>query len=185
MSHLSVAGRRPRIPVVCPVLQSALMLVFPVAMAFAAATDLLTFKIPNRISIALVAAFLIAAPFSGLTWPGFFGHLATFAVVLALGIALFAAGLFGGGDAKLLAAAALWVGYESLPLYMAMVAICGAVLAIVLIGFRRVELPPSVLQREWIARLHDRKAGMPYGIALAAAALWVYPSTRLFSNLLA
>lgn len=118
-------------------IQSALMLIFPVAMAFAAATDLLTFKIPNRISVALVAAFLVAAPFSGLTWVGFFSHVATFAVVLALGIALFTAGLFGGGDAKLLAAAALWIGYESLPVYMAMVAIWGGALAVALILFRQ------------------------------------------------
>ena len=67
------------------VFQSALMLIFPVAMAFAAATDLLTFKIPNRISIALVAAFIVVAPFSGLSWSALLVHAATFAVVLAIG----------------------------------------------------------------------------------------------------
>lgn len=165
-----------------PVFQSVLLLMFPVAMAFAAATDLLTFKIPNRISIALVVAFLIAAPFSGLTWPGFFTHVATFAAVLAVGILLFSFGFLGGGDAKLLAAAALWVGYESLPTYVAMVAICGGVLAVALLLFRRIVLPESILRHPWIARLHNRQQGMPYGIALAAAALWVYPSTKLFAS---
>ncbi len=166
------------------VIQSALMLIFPVAMAFAAATDLLTFKIPNRISIALVAAFVVVAPFSGLSWSALTMHVATFAAVLAIGIALFSAGLFGGGDAKLLAAASLWVGYDQLGMYVAMVAICGGLLAIVLLAFRRVQLPEMVRQQSWIACLHDPKAGMPYGIALAAAALWVWPTTKLFSGLM-
>ena len=161
------------------------MLIFPVAMAFAAATDLLTFKIPNRISIALIAAFLVAAPFSGLSWSALMMHVATFAAVLAIGIALFSAGLFGGGDAKLLAAASLWVGYDRLGMYVAMVALCGGLLALALLVFRRIELPETVRRHDWIVRLHDPKAGMPYGIALAAAALWVYPTTKLFSGLMA
>jgi len=159
-------------------------MIFPLAMAFAAATDLLTFKIPNAVSIALVAAFLVIAPFAGFTWNGFFTHLATFAVVLAAGIALFAAGFVGGGDAKLLAAASLWLGYESFPTYLAMVAVCGGVLALVLIVFRRFRLPDSIAALPWVARLHRRDSGMPYGIALAAAALWIYPSTSLFSRML-
>lgn len=167
------------------VIQSALILIFPVAMAFAAATDLLTFKIPNRISIAIVVAFLIAAPLSGMSWSAVMMHLATFAVVLAIGIALYSTGHFGGGDAKLLAAASLWVGYDRLGMYVAMVALCGGVLALALLAFRRFELPAAIREQAWIARLHDPKGGMPYGIALAAAALWVYPSTKLFSGLMA
>lgn len=163
---------------------SVLMMMFPLAMAFAAATDLLTFKIPNRISLALIAGFLVVAPLSGMSWTTFFLHVATFAAVLAVGFALFSAGLFGGGDAKLLAAAALWVGYDSMPMYAAMVAICGGVLAVALLLFRRLPLPPVLMQHAWIERLHSRESGMPYGIALAAAALWIYPSTALYSRLI-
>lgn len=161
------------------------MLIFPVAMAFAAATDLLTYKIPNRISIVLVLAFLAIAPFNGLSWFAFMIHVATFAVALAVGIGLYAMGAFGGGDAKLLAAVALWVGLESLPTYIAMVAICGGMLAMALIMFRRIPLPELASRQVWIARLHERNGGIPYGIALAAAALWIYPSTKLFSNIMA
>lgn len=166
------------------VLQSALMLVFPLAMAFAAATDLLTFKIPNAISIVLIAAFVAAAPFSGLSWQQIGTHVATFAAVLTICVALFAMGVFGGGDAKLLAAASLWIGYESLAAYVTMVAVCGGALALVIILFRRIALPPVLTGQTWIARLHDPKSGMPYGIALAAAGLWIYPSTRLFTGLI-
>lgn len=164
-------------------LQTAVLLVFPVAMAFAAATDLLTFKIPNWISILLVAAFLVAAPLSGLSWPAIGMHAVTFAAVLAICIALFAWGLFGGGDAKLLAAASLWIGYESLPAYITMVAMCGGALALILVMFRRLALPPALSGYAWVDRLHNRAAGMPYGIALAAAGLWIYPKTSLFSGL--
>lgn len=164
--------------------QSALMLVFPVAMAFAAATDLLTYKIPNVISIALVVAFLALAPFIGLSWTGFAMHVAAFAAVLAVGFGLFSLNLFGGGDAKLLAAAALWVGFERLLDYMLLVAICGGILAVLLILFRRITLPQFAREKAWIARLHDRTAGIPYGIALAAAALWIYPTTKVFTSLL-
>lgn len=162
--------------------QSALLLIFPAAMAFAAATDLLTFRIPNAISLTMFAAFFVIAPFSSLTFAGFLAHLATFAAVLAVAIALNVFGLFGGGDAKLLSVASLWVGYEHLPSYIFMTAICGGVLALVLITFRRFALPQFALRHAWIEQLHSRKSDIPYGLALAAAALWIYPSTKIFTG---
>jgi prepilin peptidase CpaA len=38
-------------------------------------------------------------------------------------------------------------------------------------------LPPALADHAWVARLHEPNGGVPYGIALAAAALLVYPST--------
>ena len=166
-------------------LQSALLLVFPLAMAFAAATDFLTFTIPNKISAVLIAAFLALAPFSGLSWPMLGMHGLTAVGVLIAGFALFSFGLLGGGDAKLLAAAALWIGHEHLFTYITMVAICGGVLGVVLIAYRRLPLPAFLLRRDWATRLHEQGGGMPYGIALAAAGLWIYPSTPWFAGLAA
>ncbi len=164
-----------------PVFQTVLLMIFPAAMAFAAATDLLTFRIPNAISITLVAAFIVIAPFSGLTLTGFLAHVAAFILVLAVGIVLNAVGMFGGGDAKLLSVAALWIGFEHLLSYIFMVAICGGAIALLLIAFRRFALPAFALRHAWIEQLHSRKADMPYGLALAAAALWIFPSTRIFT----
>lgn len=158
-------------------LQLAIMVVFPFAVAFAASMDFFTMTIPNRISIALVAAFFVLAPFAGFgaTKIGF--HLLTGVAMLAAGIALFAAGVFGGGDAKLLAAVALWIGLDNLPMYMMMVAICGGLLSVAMLLYRRLPQPKALLGRPWAERLHAKNGGVPYGVALGAAALWIYPKT--------
>ena len=86
-----------------------LLLIFPAAMAFAGALDLLTMTIPNRISVALAAAFAFAAYRAGLPFDVVAAHLAAAAMVLAVGIVFFAFGWLGGGDAKLMSVAALWI----------------------------------------------------------------------------
>ena len=156
------------------------LLVFPVAMAFAGAMDLLTMTIPNRISLALLAAFLVAAPLTGMPVSVFLSHVAVGTAVLAAGIAMFAFGWMGGGDAKLLAAAALWIGFDNLAMYLAQVAILGGVLAILLLAYRRFPMDGWPLPG-WALRLHGQGTGIPYGLAIAGAALKIYPETAWFS----
>ena len=163
-------------------LQYALLLTFPAIMAFAGSIDLLTMTIPNRVSLALVATFPIAAVLIGLDWAAFASHLGAGALMLVVGIAMFARGWLGGGDAKLLAAAALWLGFEHLAGYLLLVAIAGGVLALLILCYRNFVPPAWMLGQPWAMRLHDRKVGIPYGVALAAAALWIYPSTLWFSG---
>lgn len=164
--------------------ESPLFLAFPAAMTFAGAMDLLTMTIPNRISIALAAAFVVAAAVAGLTVEQLAMHLAAFALVLVIGIAMFAAGWLGGGDAKLMAVAGLWIGFDNLLDYFTQVALLGGVLAILILAYRRTpatSLPVAV--PPWAERLHKQGGGMPYGIAIAGAALWIYPKTPWFSAL--
>lgn len=156
-----------------------LLFVFPLAVVYAAASDLLTMTIPNRISLALVAGFLILAPLAGFTWAQFGQHLAIGAVVLAIGILLFAVGGFGGGDAKLLAAASLWFGLDHLGLFLGYVGIFGGIMCIVILLYRRLPLQAIALPG-WAERLHSPKSGVPYGIAISASGLFVYPQTPLF-----
>lgn len=159
----------------------ALLLVFPTLMIFAAMMDLFTMTIPNRISIILVAAFLIAAPLTGMGWEQFFVHLGTGFGVLLIGVALFAFGLVGGGDAKLLAAASLWIGFNDLGQYMFAVVLMGGLLSLMLLVYRGM-LPPSwLLGQSWALRLHNKKEGIPYGLALSGAALWIFPATGWFT----
>ena len=158
-------------------LELALLLLFPAAVAFAAAMDLLTMTIPNRVSIALVAVFFVLAPFAGLGLEQVAMHVLAGLAVLVLGIGLFSYGLFGGGDAKLLAAVALWIGFEHLLDYALMVGFAGGVLAIVILGCRGFALPRILLGQAWAHRLHATSGGIPYGLALGAGALWIYPST--------
>jgi prepilin peptidase CpaA len=151
-------------------------------MAFAGSIDLLTMTIPNRVSLTLVTAFPVAAALIGMDWITFASHLSAGALMLAVGIGMFARGWLGGGDAKLLAAAALWLGFEHLAGYLLLVAIAGGALALLILSYRNWVPPAWMLGQAWAMRLHDRKVGIPYGIALAAAALWIYPSTLWFTS---
>lgn len=156
------------------------LLVFPIAMAFAGAMDLLTMTIPNRISIILVAGFAIAAAIMGIGWWAVASHLGAGLLMLTIGIAMFSLGWLGGGDAKLLAAAALWVGFDHLLPYVLLIGIAGGALSIAILVYRRMPMPLWLTRQDWAANLHHAKSGIPYGIAIAAAGLHVFPSTGWF-----
>ena len=95
-------------------------------------------------------------------------------IVLAAGALLFARGLLGGGDVKLLAAASLWSGAAALPALLMLTAVFGGVLALAALmplalarlggGGRSSELPPAA---------GTFAAPVPYGVAITAAALMV------------
>jgi len=160
-----------------------LLLVFPVAMTCAAAFDLLTMTIPNKISIALMIAFFVVAPLVGLSWSAIGIHATTGAAVLVLGFALFAGGYMGGGDAKLLAAASLWLGHESLLNYFLAIGALGGVLSLAILGLRRI--PDAYIPSlDWVQRLHSKSSGIPYGLAIGGAALMLYPHTQWFTALM-
>src|SRR6188508_3003142 len=93
---------------------AARLLLFPALMAFAAASDLFTMTISNRISLALVAGFFVLALLGGMGLYDIAMHAAAGVTVLAVAFFCFAMGWVGGGDAKLAAAAALWFGFGHL-----------------------------------------------------------------------
>jgi prepilin peptidase CpaA len=154
----------------------ALML-FPALMAFAACSDLLTMTISNRLSLALVAGFFVMALLIGMSPAAVVTHVGAGFLVLAVAFVFFARGWIGGGDAKLAAATALWFGFDHLLAYLLYASVLGGVLTLVLLQIRRVPLPGMLLGQEWAQRLHAPNAGVPYGIALAVAALVIYPDT--------
>ena len=110
-------------------------------------------------------------------------NLSCGAVVLVVMFAMFSLGWIGGGDAKLAAATALWLGWSSLLDYSLSAAIYGGALTFLLIFARKAPLPDWLSRQAWIARLHNPKTGVPYGIALAAAGIMVYPQTALWRAL--
>lgn len=164
-------------------IEVAVLTVLPGAVAFAGAMDLLTMKIPNRISALVVLAFFPLALLAGMGAWDILYHVAAGLAVLALGVLLFIPGWFGGGDAKLMAAIALWIGPESLFPFIFYVALAGGMIATAFASARSVPLPRVFLGEAWALRLHRRDAGIPYGIALAAGALLVYPHTIWFASL--
>ena len=161
-------------------LEYPVLLVFPIVMAYAAAMDLLTMTIPNRVSLALVAGFFCTAILGGMAWLDIARHVGIGVALLALSILMFSQGWVGGGDAKLLAAAGLWFGFSQVLDYIMTVAIFGGLLSLFILSYRNLIPSVLVVGHGWAERLHDKKSGIPYGIALAGAGLWLYPSSDVF-----
>ncbi len=151
---------------------------FPAMMAFAASSDFLTMTIANRVSLILLGGFVLLAALSGMSIAAMASHAGAATVVLGVAFVCFARGWIGGGDAKLAAATALWLGFAHLADYLVYASLLGGALTIVLIELRTLPLPRLFIGREWAERLHRGDGGVPYGIALAAAALIVYPHTE-------
>lgn len=163
--------------------QAILLVAVPALLAFAAASDLFSMTISNRIPIALAAGFAIAAVWIGMDATAIGWHLAAGGLVLLLGFALFAARTIGGGDAKLAAAIALWLGFPELMPWAMGTAIIGGLLALALLVLRGMPLPDVLARQDWMRRLHDPTSGVPYGVALSFAALAVLPQTTWFDTL--
>lgn len=153
------------------------LLLFPALMAFAAASDLFTMTISNRVSLALVAGFLVLAVLGGMGIDDMLWHVAAGAAVLTAAFACFAMGWVGGGDAKVVAAAALWFGFSHLMSYLVYASLFGGALTLLLLQFRQWPLPYPLSGQPWLSRLHAKETGIPYGIALAVSALMIYPET--------
>jgi len=158
-------------------IQSAPLLLFPAMMAFAAASDLFTMTISNRVALILVGGFVVMALATGMAPQAMLMHGAAGLTVLVAAFICFARGWIGGGDAKLAAATALWLGFDHLLPYVLYASLLGGALTLAMLQFRRLPLPAALNGQEWVARLHQAGNGVPYGIALAAAALMIYPDT--------
>jgi prepilin peptidase CpaA len=107
-------------------------------------------------------------------------HLTAGGVGLIIGMVMFALHWIGGGDAKLFAMACLWLGWDYMFDYALIASIQGGALTLGLLMLRRIPLPAFMAGQPWLIRLADPKAGVPYGVALAIAALNVLPNTEIF-----
>lgn len=148
----------------------ALTLVFVATMTVAMVWDLATYEIPDLLSLVLVVVGA-AALLAGQGWGGLAGHGFAALGAFAFGVAMFALGQWGGGDVKFMAATSLWLGWPALLDYLLVVAVAGGVLALAVLAFRRLKLPPGWAERPWLARLHRAEQGLPYGVALGIGGL--------------
>lgn len=160
--------------------QFLVLIALPVLLAAAAGWDLASFTIPNFLQLALLGAFILFVIAAGLSLPAVGAHLLAGCAGLLLGFSFFAAGWIGGGDAKLFAAVALWLGFHDIMPYALVASVFGGVLTLVLLVLRGHPLPAFLTAYPWVMRLHDRKAGIPYGVALAAGAFILLPHTEIF-----
>lgn len=160
--------------------ESLVLFALPVLLIVAAAFDLASFTIPNFITLALSATFAMFAAVVGLSLGLAGWHLLSGLLGLAIGFVLFALGWIGGGDAKLFAGVALWLGLKDLVPYALVASVFGGALTIAILLVRQCPLPAILARQSWILRLHDARSGIPYGVALAAAAFFLLPSTEIF-----
>jgi prepilin peptidase CpaA len=161
------------------VAQFLLLAALPALLAAAAVWDLTSFTIPNHLSLALTALFGVFALVIGFSPAAIGVHLLACLIALVIGFTMFALNYIGGGDAKLYAGIALWLGPHDLVTYSLIATILGGVLTLTLLGMRQLPLPAGLARQGWILKLHDSRSGIPYGVALAAGFFAVLPHAEI------
>jgi prepilin peptidase CpaA len=160
--------------------EALVLFVFPALLLLAAGWDIASFTIPNFLQVALIASFVAFVAVTGMA-PGIVAsHLLAGFLGLAAGFALFALGYIGGGDAKLFACIALWLGFQNLPEFALVASVMGGALTLFLLGIRRLALPQGLTRQAWIMRLHEARGAIPYGVALSAGAFVILPQAEIF-----
>ncbi len=162
------------------VVQAAALLVFPALVILGALRDLTSYTIPNWISGLLILGFAPAALLVGLPLSAMGLHLGVGVIALLIGMAMFALNWIGGGDAKLFAASALWLGWAGSLEFILVTGLAGGALTFALFGLRAPLLRPYLLGGPgWISRLAEPKGDLPYGVAIAVGALAAFPGSAL------
>ena len=158
-------------------LEYFLLFFFPFFMIYSAASDVLSMTIPNQVSLLLIGGFFAMSFAIGLDFNAILWHMAAFGAVLLGGFLLFAIGQMGAGDVKLAASTALWLGWTiHVVEYLILFSFFGGILAIVNVFGRGRFVPEFAGRMEWFVRLYNSNK-VPYGVALGAAGMMVYPST--------
>ena len=152
-------------------------------MIFAALADLFTMTIPNRVSLVLIAAYLLLALYLRLP-------LATVGLHVSCGLAMLAADLHdvsNGLDRRRRRQArrrdGALAGMAVLFEYGLVASLIGGALTVAILALRHYELPEKMLSVGFIAKLAEKNGGVPYGIALALAGLLIYPHTGVWTGL--
>jgi prepilin peptidase CpaA len=155
---------------------TALAFLYPVVLVGAAISDILWLRIPNWLSALLAVWFVVYAVIAGVAIEAIALRLGLGASALLIGFALYSFGLLGGGDVKLIAASAIWVGPHELMMFLLLVAISGGVLAAALFFVRKSYFPSPgwLLGKRWYVRLISDGDGIPYGVAICAGGLLTF-----------
>lgn len=168
------------------IIEGVIFLLVASVLLYAAISDARKFIIPNNVSIILGALFCIAwllVP----TESAVFSHVGAGLAVLLVGMVLFRFNLFGAGDVKLWAAAALWFGFGSIHVQLVYVGFLGAALGTCLYLARlftdRHQRPNDGAAVSPAPRILQVGAGVPYGIAIAAGTLLTLDRSPLFLHL--
>ncbi|MGH7028114.1 A24 family peptidase [Brevundimonas sp.] len=156
-----------------------LLSVLPVLVIVAGLHDLTTMKIPNWLSGLLIVGFFPAALALGLPLTTTAVSVGVALAALVVGAGMFALNWIGGGDAKLMAAASLWLGLSGLVPFLLYTALAGGGLCLVLLTARGRLQAYALNAPGWVSRLMAPKGDIPYGVAIAVGALLAYPASPL------
>lgn len=157
----------------------ALLGVMPALVIVGGLNDLTTMKIPNWISGLLILTFFPAAFAVGLPLIDVAVHLGVATLALFVGAGMFALRWIGGGDAKLMAAACLWLGVQGSGMFLLWTGVMGGAFCLALLFARFHARPYLAGAPGWIARLMEPRGDIPYGVAIAAGALMAWPESPL------
>jgi prepilin peptidase CpaA len=161
-------------------LEAVILVVFPFCMLFAAISDSLSMTVANRVPVLLLATFAVVAPLTGMDWATYGWHFAAGGLVLAVTFGLFALGGMGGGDAKLLAATAVWMGFGiNLVGYLVTSAFIGGLLTLGILLFRKSPLADYTGHSRFLRHFADDSVGVPYAVALGLGGLITFPDSPL------
>lgn len=159
--------------------------VMPALTVVAGLKDITSMTIPNWISAALVIGFFPAALAVGLPPIAILSHVGIGVAALVIAMVLFALRVFGGGDAKLMAATCLWMGLAGTGPFVLWTAALGGLFGLFLILARQYAQPMIIGAPAWVGTLMKPKGDIPYGVAIAAGALMAYPASPLVEAFLA
>ena len=144
-------------------------------MVWGMVSDIRTLNIPNAVSVLLFILLLPAGLMAGWGLGDIALHYGAALALLVPMIFLYAGGFFGGGDLKLFIAASIWIGWQALPAYLLSVVLIGGVLALIVLVLRKIPELPYLGRLPWIGPGGEPAQGIPYGVAIAIAAIALFP----------
>jgi prepilin peptidase CpaA len=156
-------------------LDTFLTAILPTLVIAAAATDFASYRIPNWLTISTAALFIPAAVLAGMDLQTFMTHLGTGAFLFFIGFLLFSLRVFGGGDAKLMAAAGLWLGFNQTSEFLIYTVLIGGPLAIAVTLATWLSMHLETRGSKLGEKIKKFVPDVPYGIALAVGAILAFP----------
>lgn len=152
------------------------MVIFFSGMLHASITDLQHRKIANFTIMVLLGLWMPVAFVAGLPWDAMLTSVLATMLVFILGFGCFCMGWLGGGDVKLAAVAALWLGAGITPAFLMLATIFGALIALVFASI-------AYLKRRRGEPIRTELTMLPYGPGLASAAVVLFGKSQWFTHL--
>ncbi|MEO0467701.1 MAG: prepilin peptidase [Pseudomonadota bacterium] len=149
---------------------------------YAAINDISRLTIPNWLNGLIAALGFAALGVSGLPLAEIGIHVGIALAVFVVSFILFSFGVFGGGDAKMIPAVALWMGPVAMAPFMFWMALIGGMIGIVGIVSKKAPLPHNA--PTWMWNALSKGEGLPYGVAIAGGVFVAAPHSPLFQSAL-